>query len=66
MIICKSNHRQTDRQVGMNLDYNVYKDSHPDIPNDVERMFEFEFGFLGVEKDCPTEQKSSLPFKKEN
>ncbi|MDN5867560.1 MAG: transposase family protein [Candidatus Nitrosocosmicus sp.] len=41
--IYKSKHRQ----IGKINDYNIYKKSHPDIPKDVERMF--DLGFLGVE-----------------
>jgi hypothetical protein len=29
----------------MKHDYKVYKDNHPELPKDIERMFEFEFGF---------------------
>ena len=48
----------------MKHDYKVYKGNQHDIPTDVESMFDLRF--FGVEKDYPTEQKSSLSFKKEN
>ncbi len=57
LLVYKSKHKQ----IGKKHDYNSYKKNHPDIPEDVERMF--DLGFRGVEKDYP-EQKSSLPFKK--
>ncbi|MDR4491172.1 MAG: hypothetical protein R2685_09780 [Candidatus Nitrosocosmicus sp.] len=44
-------------------DYKVYKKNHPKLPKEVMSMF--DLGFLGVEKDYPTELKSSLPIKKE-
>jgi hypothetical protein len=41
IIIYKSKHRQTDRQaVGIKHDYKVYKDNHPELPKDIERMYE--------------------------
>lgn len=58
MIIYKSKHRQRGRK----HDYKVYKDNHPELPEDVMSMF--DLGFLGVEKDYP-QQRSLLPFKKE-
>lgn len=58
LIVYKSKHKQ----IGKKHDYNIYKDNHPELPKDVERMY--DLGFFGVEKDYP-EQKSSLPFKKE-
>jgi len=45
----------------MKHDYRVYKDNHPDIPKDIERMY--DLGFFGVEEDYP-EHRSSLPIKK--
>ena len=50
------------RQIGKKHDYKIYKKNHPDIPNKVAKVF--DLGFLGVQKDFPAEQKSSLPFKK--
>lgn len=50
------------RQRGRRHDYKVYKKNHPELPKDIERMY--DLGFLGVEKDYP-EQRSSLPVKKE-
>ena len=58
LIIHKSKHRQRGRK----HDYKVYKDNHPELPEDVMGMY--DLGFLGVKKDYP-EQKSSLPIKKE-
>ena len=58
LIIHKSKHGQKGRK----HDYKIYKKNHPDIPMDVEMMF--DLGFLGVKKDYP-EQWSSLPVKKE-
>ncbi len=58
LIIYKSKRRH----IGKNHDYNIYKKNHPDVPKDVECLF--DLGFLGVENDFP-EQKSSLPIKKE-
>ncbi len=55
--------RTEHRQIGKKHDYNIYKKNHPDVPKDVMSMF--DLGFLGVEKDYPAEQKSSLPIKKE-
>ena len=57
LIIYKSKHRQ----IGKKHDYKIYKKDHPDIPNEVERVF--DLGFLGVQKDYP-EEKSSLPIKR--
>jgi hypothetical protein len=42
--------------------YNIYKKNHPDILKEVVSMF--DLGFLGVEKDFPTKQKSSLHIKR--
>lgn len=57
LIIYKSKHRQ----IGKKHDYKIYKNDHPDIPNEVERVF--DLGFLGVQKDYP-EERSSLPIKR--
>jgi hypothetical protein len=59
LIIYKTKRRQRGRK----HDYKVYKKNHPCIPKDVMSMY--DLGFLGVEKDYPTEQKSLLPIKKE-
>ena len=58
LIIHKSKHKQ----IGKKHDYKIYKTNHPDMPKEIENMF--DLGFLGVEKDFPTEQKSSLPVRK--
>jgi hypothetical protein len=58
LIVYKSKHRQRGRK----HDYKVYKDNHPELPEDIERMY--DLGFLGVEKDY-SQQRSSLPIKKE-
>jgi hypothetical protein len=47
----------------MNHDQRFYKKNYPDIPKDAMGMY--DLGFMGVENDHPTEQKSSLPIKKE-
>jgi hypothetical protein len=57
LILYKPKHKQ----VGRRHDYRIYKKNHPDIPKDVENIF--DLGFLGVEKEYP-EQISSLPIKK--
>lgn len=57
LIVYKSKHRQRGRK----HDYKVYKDNHPELPEDIERMY--DLGFRGVQKDYP-EQKSTLPIKK--
>ncbi len=49
-------------QRGRKHDYKIYKKNHADIPKEVVSMF--DLGFLGVENDF-SEQKSSLPVKKE-
>lgn len=58
LTIYKSKHKQ----VGKKHDYKIYKKNHPDTPKDVTNAF--DLGFLGVEKDFPAEQKSSLPIRK--
>jgi hypothetical protein len=58
LILYKTKHKQ----VGRRHDYRIYKKNHPDTPKDVENIF--DLGFLGVEKDYPAEQISSLPIKK--
>jgi hypothetical protein len=58
IIIYKSKHKQ----IGKKHDYNIYKKNHPKLPKEVVSMF--DLGFLGIQKDF-TEQKSSLPIKKE-
>ena len=40
----------------------VYKKNHPVILKEVVNVF--DVGYLGVEKDFPAEQKSSLPYRK--
>lgn len=57
LIIYKSKHRQR----GKKHDYKIYKKNHPELPNEVEGVY--DLGFLGVEKEFP-EQKSSLPIKR--
>ncbi len=57
LIIYKTKRRQRGRK----HDYRIYKKNHPELPEDVERMY--DLGFLGVQKDFP-EQKSCLPIKK--
>ena len=57
IILYKTKHKQ----VGRRHDYRIYKKNYPDIPKEVENIF--DLGFLGVEKDYP-EQISSLPIKK--
>ena len=57
IILYKTRHKQ----VGRRHDYRIYKKNYPDIPKEVENIF--DLGFLGVEKDYP-EQISSLPIKK--
>ena len=57
LIIYKTKHKQ----IGKRHDYKIYKNNHPNLPNDITSMF--DLGFLGVENDYP-EQKSSLPIKK--
>ncbi len=42
--------------------YSIYKSNHPIIPKDVVNVH--DLGYLGVEKDFPVEQLSSLPYKK--
>jgi DDE superfamily endonuclease/Helix-turn-helix of DDE superfamily endonuclease len=54
-------HKSIHKQIGKKHDYNIYKKNRPELPKNVERMF--DLGFLGVEKDFP-EQRSSLPIKK--
>ena len=49
--------------MGKRNDYRIYKKNHYDLPKDVTSMF--DLGFLGIEKEFPTEQPSFLPIKKE-
>ena len=42
--------------------YSNYKKNHPDIQKEVVSMF--DLGFLGVEKDFPTKQKSYSHIKR--
>ena len=57
LIIYKSKHKQ----IGKKHDYKIYKKNHPELPAEVEGVY--DLGFLGVEKEFP-EQKSSLPIKR--
>ncbi len=55
-------YKTRNKQRGRNHDYKVYKKNRPELPKEVTNMF--DLGFLGVEDDY-SEQKSSLPIKKE-
>ncbi len=57
LIVYKTKRRQRGRE----HDYHIYKKNHPELPEDVERMY--DLGFIGVQKDFP-EQISSLPIKR--
>ena len=43
-------------------DYDIYKKNNPLVPKQVVNVF--DLGYLGVEKDFPSEQLSSLPIRK--
>jgi hypothetical protein len=58
IIFYKTKHKQK----GKKHDFRIYKKNHPVTPKEVENIF--DLGFLGVEKDYPAEQISSLPIKK--
>jgi hypothetical protein len=58
IIFYKTKHKQK----GKKHDYRIYKKNHPVTPKEIENIF--DLGFLGVEKDYPAEQISSLPIKK--
>lgn len=57
-IIHKTNHKKARRH-----DYDIYKINHPVTPKVVVNMF--DLGYLGIEKDFPAEQLSSLPDRKQ-
>ena len=54
---------KTDHKKGRRHDYDIYKINHPVTPKEVVNMF--DLGYLGIEKDFPAEQLSSLPDKKQ-
>lgn len=56
-IIHKANHAR-----GRRHDYDVYKERHPNLPEEVESNF--DLGYQGVKSDFPS-LKCALPFKKE-
>ncbi len=58
-IIHKANHHKKGRM----HDYDIYKINHPVTPKVVVNMF--DLGYLGIEKDFPAEQLSSLPDRKQ-
>jgi hypothetical protein len=58
IIFYKTKHKQK----GKKHDFRIYKKNHPVTPKEVENIFDLRF--LGVEKDYPAEQISSLPIKK--
>jgi hypothetical protein len=58
IIFYKTKHKQK----GKKHDFRIYKKNHPVTPKEVENIF--DLGFLGVEKDYPAEQISSIPIKK--
>ncbi len=47
---------------GKRYDYDVYKKDHPFVPKQVVTVV--DLGYIGIEKDYPTEQLSALPCKK--
>ena len=58
-IIHKANHHKK----GKRHDYDIYKINHPVTPKVVVNMF--DLGYLGIQKDFPAEQLSSLPDRKQ-
>ena len=58
-IIHKANHHKKGRM----HDYDIYKINHPVTPKVVVNVF--DLGYLGIEKDFPAEQLSSLPDRKQ-
>ena len=57
LIVHRTNHAR-----GRRHDYDVYKQRHPDLPEQVES--DFDLGYQGVKKDFPN-LKSAIPFKRE-
>jgi hypothetical protein len=56
-IIHKANHAR-----GRRHDYDIYKERHPNLPEEVESNF--DLGYQGVKSDFPS-LKCAIPFKKE-
>jgi hypothetical protein len=44
---------KTDHRNGRKHDYDIYKHNHPTTPSQVDNMV--DLGYLGIEKDFPTE-----------
>lgn len=57
LIVHRTNHAR-----GRRHDYDVYKQRHPDLPEQVESNF--DLGYQGVKKDFP-DLNSAIPFKRE-
>jgi hypothetical protein len=38
--VLSSTNPSTDKEVGMKHDYKVYKDNRPELPEDIERMYD--------------------------